>query len=278
MSAIPNEQIRTGLYPGLTRVEYERIPAINVSTLEHFERSAAHAREAMIHPKAPSAAMDLGTALHVAVLEPARFAKEYVAAPKCDRRTKDGKQAWAEFESEHPAANVMDASDFIDVLKMRESLYRHPIAAAMLRSFGHNEVGVVWQNEETGLQCKGLIDRISPFDGWTWVIDLKKVRDASRHGFSKATKTYHYGAKAAYYLDGCNFVSPRERRFAWIAIEDYPPYAVAVYEPDDTAIAVGRSKYMRWLRLYQEAIETNTWPGYDAQIEALGSENTEWRS
>lgn len=271
-------EIRPGLYPGLSRAEYEAIPAINVSSLEHFERSPAHAREAMTHPPKPTDAMEFGTALHVALLEPSRFAAEYIGAPKVDRRTKEGKATWAQFEAEHANQIALDMDDFLTISRMRDAAYSHPIASKMLGGFGHNEVGVVFENEETGQVCKSLLDRISAFDGWTWVIDAKSCEDASRRGFSRSVKNYHYGAKAAFYLDGCNTVAPRERRFAWIAIEKKAPFAIAIYEPDGAAINAGRSKYMRWLRNYAEAVRDNLWPGYPAQIEALGSEDTEWRN
>lgn len=267
---------RPGLYPGLSRPEYEAIDAINISKLEHFDRSAAHAREAMTHPAAPTDAMEFGTAVHCAILEPSRFAAEYVAAPEVDRRTTKGKQAWRDFEAEHPDATLLDAEDFVAVSRMRDSVWSHPIAMEMLGGAGHNEVGIVFAHEETGLVCKGLLDRVGGYLGWTWVIDLKTTPDARPREFSRSIRTYHYGAKAAYYLDGCNSVAPRTRRFAWIAVEKIPPYGVAVYEADPSAIEAGRSKYSRWLRLYEEAKRCNEWPGYAAEVQTLTAEETEW--
>jgi exodeoxyribonuclease VIII len=109
----------------------------------------------MIHPPQPTAAMDFGTALHCAVLEPIRFSKEYIAAPKVDRRTKEGKATWAAFEADNADKSVMDADDFLTVQRMRESAWAHPIAKQLLSGQGHNEVGAVWVNEETGITCKG---------------------------------------------------------------------------------------------------------------------------
>lgn len=268
---------QTGLFPGITRAEYEAIPAANASMLEHFEQSPAHAREAMIRPRKPSSAMEFGTAFHVAILEPKRFAAEYVAAPKVDRRTNAGKAAWREFEEAHPDHVALDAEEFKTISRMRDAAWGHPIASKLLGGLGLNEVAVVFRDEETGLLCKGLLDRISSFDGWTWIVDAKSTEDASRQAFCRSIKTYHYGAKAAFYLDGCYAVEPRERRFAWIAVEKTPPYGVAIYEADFSAIDAGRSKYRRWLRLYEEAMRTNEWPGYPTHIDPLGSTETEWR-
>lgn len=274
--ALPQKPV-VGLYPGLSRAEYERIAGANASMLEHFERSAAHARQQMLHPRKPTAAMELGTAFHCAVLEPERFSREYVATIKVDRRTNEGKKAWKEFEEAHPGATVMDADDFMTVQKMRDAVWRHPIAKQLLGGLGHNEVGVVFEHGPTGVLCKGLMDRIATFDNWTWIIDLKKTTDASRDEFRWSIKRYHYGAKAAFYLDGCSTVAPRQRRFLWIAVEDEPPYEVALYEPDEDALRAGRIKYEKWLRLYEEVVRTGVWPGYETQIVQLSETDTEWR-
>src|SRR5882757_7827890 len=92
---------RPGLYPGLSRATYESIDAINISKLAYFDRTASHARHFMQHPPSPSEAMEFGTAFHMAVLEQERFVDEYIVPPECDRRTREGKATWAEFEAAH---------------------------------------------------------------------------------------------------------------------------------------------------------------------------------
>ena len=268
--------MNTGLYPNLSRAEYEAIDAINISALEHIARSPLHFRENLLHPKAPTEAMEIGTAAHCAILEPPRFASSYAKAPKVDRRTTVGKQTWAAFEEANHGKEMLVEDDFTNVERMRDAALAHPTAKSLLGGRGHNEVGLVWRNEETGLLCKGLLDRVSEHLGWTWIVDLKKTQDASPHAFQRSIKKYHYGAKAAWYLDGANAVAPRERRFAWIAIEEEAPYGIAIYEPVGDALAAGRSLYMRWLRRYAECRETDTWPGYDPEITQLSADETEW--
>lgn len=268
-----------GIHPGITRSEYERVDAINVSILAHFERSAAHARDQMLHPKEPTKAMIFGTDFHCSVLEPDRFDREYIVPPKVDRRTKEGKAEWAKFEATYPrhSCSYIDQDDMDAMAAMSGQLWQRPLAASLLRG-GLNEVAVIWRDEETGLMCKGLLDHIGTFDGWTWIVDLKSTPDASRWAFTKSIKNLHYGARAAFYFDGCNTVAPRERRFAWIACESEPPYPVAEYEAMPDAIEAGRSKYKRWLRLYKEAIESGIWPAYPQELQQLTAEDTEYKS
>lgn len=276
VAAAADRRPKVGYYPGLSRAEYESLDAINVSRLEHFERTPAHARESLLHPQEPTKAMDFGTALHCAVLEPMRFSRTYVGAPKVDRRTTIGKETWAAFEAEHAGSILLDMETFVAVSRMRDKVWAHARAAEMLRGAGDNEVGIVFRHEETGLLCKGLLDRIGAFEEWTWVLDVKTTQDASKREFTKSIKKYNYGAKAAFYLDGCNAVAPRPRRFGWIAIEKEPPYEVALYEADESALSAGRSKYSRWLWCYAEALKTGNWPGYDDSIQPLSANDTEW--
>ena len=44
------------------------------------------------YPPSPSPAMALGSALHCLVLDEQSFNRDYIVAPKVDRRTKAGKQ------------------------------------------------------------------------------------------------------------------------------------------------------------------------------------------
>lgn len=268
-----------GIYPGLSRAEYEAIDAVNVSSLVHFERSAGHAREQMTHPKTPTPAMDFGTAFHMAVLEPERFEASYVVPIKVDRRTNAGKAAWAAFEAEHGAKASLDDEEYRSIIVMRDALWLHPTASALLRG-GLSEVCIIFREEETGLLCKSLLDRIADFDGWTWIVDLKSCADAGKFEFKRSIKSLQYGPRAAFYVDGCNAVAPRERRFAWIAVErpaklsTFAP--IAFYEADYEALAAGRSRYMRWLRNYAEAKASGVWPAYPNEIQPLDAKDTQW--
>lgn len=270
-----------GIYPGVSRGEYERIDAINVSSLVAFDRTPAHAREQMTHPKAPTDAMEFGTAFHMAVLEPERFDANYVVPIKVDRRTNVGKAKWAEFEAEHGAKAAIDEEDYRAIIVMRDAIWLHPVASALLRG-GMSEVAIVFENAETGLLCKALLDHIGEFDSWTWVADLKSCVDASKFEFGRSIKKLHYGPRAAFYLDGCNAVAPRERRFVWIAAErpaklsTFAP--IAFYEADMDALDAGRSRYMRWLRNYADAKRTGEWPAYPMEIQPLGARETQWEA
>lgn len=260
-----------GIYPGTKRSEYELIQAANYSTLKHFAKSAMHARREMVTPSEPSDAMELGTAIHTLLLEPERYATEYVTAPKCDRRTREGKATWESFTAEFPPGrhSYLKADD-ADVLKaIANNIASHDLAGPLLAAKGLTELCVVWIDRQTGVKCKCLIDTTAALAGFTFVVDIKSAQDASPEAFPRSVASLLYHEQAAFYLSGLSALAPASRRFVWLAVETKPPHGVAVYEPDDEALAEGEFLYTDHLRQYQDAQKSGVWPGYPGGVQTL---------
>jgi hypothetical protein len=258
--------MKDGIYPGMSRSDYEQIEAVNWSVLKHFRRTPAHAREFMLHPPAPTESLEFGSAFHCAVLEPERFQTAYAVPPKFDRRTTIGKQGWAQWEEEHRGVECVHPDDMAAIHGMRESLLGNEIVASILSAQGKNEVAVVWTDPETGLRCKGLLDRICTYAGWTTVLDLKSTPDAGEWSFSGSFGKYQYHGQAAFYLWGLETLAPLDRQFIFAAVEKDRPHCVAVYKPDEDAILAGRAKFRRYLTQFRECQSTGIWPGYPVEI------------
>lgn len=255
-----------GLYPGISYQDYARIEGVRASELRGFEQSPAHAREAMLHPTT-SEAKEFGQAWHCAVLEPERFSAEYVRGIEHgDRRFKAEKERWSAFVAENAGRTVLLREEWDAIAAMQRVLADHPLAAALMASPGPNEVVALWDDAKSGLRCKGRMDAIRSYLGWTWVIDLKSTEDASPRGWPRQAANWGYAEPAAYYLDGLNTLAPAERRFLWVAQEKVPPYALAIHEPDAATLEEGRRRYRRHLAAYAKAMSTNDWPAYEVAI------------
>ena len=74
---------------GVPEHEYRRMPGVNYSALKHMLRSPMHYKYMRDNPPEPTAAMRLGTMVHMAVLEPEKFAATYVECKDGDKRTKE---------------------------------------------------------------------------------------------------------------------------------------------------------------------------------------------
>jgi hypothetical protein len=274
--------VKPGLHRGLSFDEYAAIQnAANHSTLEHFRQTPLHARHYMLTGgDEETAALRRGWATHAAVLEPDRFAAQFVAAPKVDRRTKDGKAAWADFQAANTDRLILTDEEMDLCQKLRAAVWSHPTAAEILAAKGMNEVSLVWKDAETEVDCKGRIDRICSYAGWSCLVDLKTTRDAGRRAFESSVQRFGYHSQAAFYIDGAQAVAPRdvERKWLWIAVETEAPYACAVYEIEDAALSMGRDEYRKHLRAYAECLRTGEWPGYPAGIDYCGLPSWAYRA
>ncbi len=264
-----DEPIADGIYPSMERRAYAHVEAVNYSLLKNFKRSPAHAREYMLHPQAPTQAMDFGTAFHHAILEPAKFQSEYIVAPKCDRRTKIGKETWNAFEEANRAKTVLEFDDMESLKAMSQACLQNEVVNEILSAPGKNEVAVIWTDTFTGLRCKALIDRITRFAGWTVVVDFKTADDAQPWAFASSAAKYSYPEQAAFYLSGLNTLAASSRRWLWVAIEKERPYCVSVFEPDKDALAQGQAEFMNHLASFKACKESGVWPGYPTGVQSL---------
>lgn len=261
--------MKDDIYPNLSRADYDAIDAVNQSTLKLFRKTAAHARQAITNPKAPTAAMDLGNAIHCMILEPKRFADSYVIAPQIGNRSKVDKEAWDAFRDNNRGKEIITLDEMTVCKAVKDACYANPVVAELLQGGGKNEVGVVWTDKETGLRCKALLDRVTTFVGGTVIVDLKSCQDASYEEFRRQSAKLGYHEQAAFYLEGLNALAPASRRFFFVAIEKVEPFCVAVYELEDESLKHGRVAFRKHLNMYAQCKATGIWPGYAAGIMPL---------
>lgn len=256
-----------GIYPDLPAAAYHAAPAIDASMLKDVLRSPLHCWARHIDPNReeaePSAAMQLGTALHAAVLEPATWASGYAVAPECDRRTKAGKETWARFQEEAAGKTVISRDHAERAEAMAAAVLRHPSAAALLRQ-GAAEHSAFYR------WPSGDLLKVRP-DWWSSeaLVDVKKTKDASPGGFARQVAQLHYHLQAAFYIDTIGALTGEYLPWYWIAVEPEPPYAVAVYQADPECLAVGRDLYWRAFNLLLECEQSGSWPGYPETVQTL---------
>lgn len=257
--------MKSEILPGISRSDYLKIDATNISTLIEGERSMAHLKYAMEHQKESTPAMEKGTALHLAVFEPAEFERR-VAVFDGIRRGKE----WESFKSKSLKNSItVKPDDFDDVISMRDELHRHPRVKELFDSQGTGEMGMVWQDVESGLWCKGLIDRFCACWGYSIVLDLKTCQDSRAAEFSKTVYNYSYHTKAMFYMDGLSAIKDVSRRFLWIAIESTPHHGIVIHDIGEGMMQAGRRNYRRLLNQFAECKKTNIWPSYPLGEETL---------
>ncbi len=269
---------KPGIYKGVKFADYLAIDACHNSDLKELAdgKTPAHLYWSMTHVEQDREAFRVGAATHCAILEPERFAKEYVEFPKFDMRKTGDKAAAAEWNLKNADKIPLKADEWKLAVALSKAVWENPCAAELLgANKGINEAAVIWIDKATGLLCKARLDRFTTYHvtedhvGWPTVIDVKTAEDASPSGFARAVVKFKYYWQAAFYTDGLATLDPRPRRFVFLVIEKAPPYCIAAYELDDTAMDEGRAQYRKALDSFAECQKSGKWPGYAVGINTL---------
>jgi hypothetical protein len=190
-----------------------RVGYVSASTLRRSLQAGA--------PVAPRVEDDpsqrLAQALHVLVLEPARFAREYLVLD----RDAAGEQPGA------PEQRVwLSSSEFAALTAAHEAIRAYPRAPlARWLDEGVKELSIYWTDDAGG----GWKARPDCFTDEI-ILELKTTVDVRPRGFSRTRKRFGYDLKAAHYVEAVRRLTGKTPRFAYIAVELSPPHYVWLYE------------------------------------------------
>lgn len=263
-----------------TNEQYHANPAISHSKLETFRRRPAlyHAKyvaKTLPQPE-PSAAFRVGSASHCAVLEPKEFAARYVVRPEgIDRRTKDGKEAWAKFETDNAGKTVVSADEMATVMRLEDAVRKHPLASELLAA-GQPEIS--WRNNGAlKVQCRTdwfSLEGCPLSCGRPYVADLKTVEsleDAAFGNFERAVFRFGYHRQAGFYLPLITELLGRAVfDFFFVAVEKVEPFGVAVYRLSDEAVSCGTDESISDLRRLNACMKNGNWPNIEPVLHNLG--------
>jgi hypothetical protein len=256
--------------------EYHRAKGLSSSALGYAAESMAKYRcyiDGGI--KIEAKYLDLGVAVHLMLESSDRFYETYQVRPEgLDKRTKAGKEAFAELESNGKI--VLDQDPWFTVHTLHDHFKNSEDALLqmVINSDGYNEVSLFWEEEGMTMKCRP--DRIirpsqedcemlcrrfpSLFDvpfGIQICVDFKtSSRRIDPKGFGYACRDYQYPLKASHYLAGTSADA-----FLWIVLETVPPYGITRY-----FMSAATRQYHDALRysLIQQIIEceaSGVWPG-----------------
>ena len=174
-------------------------------------------------------AMALGSAVHLAVLQPEEAAKMIVQGP-ADRRG----------------------------MTMRDKVWNNQSFASILSGEGAvYEQAAFW--EYRGKKCKCKVDVAKP----GVIIDLKTSASAGPRDFSQSVAKYGYHQQAASYQYGYGKASGTPvQTFLFLVIEKTPPFAPAIYELDAPTIAEGWASYVTAVEEHINCETNNHFPAY----------------
>ena len=168
--------MQPGIYTSdqLTSEAYHSSEGISKSGLDLVMRSPAHYRFA--DKRESTRAMEIGTALHCAILEPERFATDYMMLKEVtDRRASAYKEACKVWSAER----VLTGTEADKVAGMQESVRSNPHLAEYMQSAGRYELSVFATDPVTGVLVRCRFDKLTDSG---LAVDLKKTQDLRDFG------------------------------------------------------------------------------------------------
>jgi len=254
----------------ISNAEYRKKPGISASDLKKMVKSMATWKYEKDHPEdSDSEALQFGRAYHKLMLEPDDFDKEFIVSPKFDRRTKEGKEAYAKFLEQAEGKEVINEETYQKLLEMQIALYNTPFVKLLIK--GEHEKSFFWTDAESGVECKCRPDSFGKIKEQYVCVDLKTTSNAETDAFMRDSMKFGYDIQASHYCEGLQNKYGQPFKFIFIAQEKKAPYLVNVLEADEYFIKSGAEVRKMLLEKYKECLEKDVWPGYMDEKSGINS-------
>lgn len=214
---------------------------LSFSSLKAFSRSPLQFLEYKARKRAPSPAMEFGTLVHRAVLEPERYPDSIAI---WEGRRAGGR--YDRFKQENASRDVITAQRALEVSECAARLQEHPLAGGLLSDLDKAEVE--FNIDQLGIPHRGFIDGILP---WA-IIDLKVTKAVDHYSLQKTIWDYKYYMQAAIYDRAATIMGYEPEAYFIVAVESVPPYHVSVVELEPHYIARGHLEWEGLLQVYKD--------------------------
>lgn len=253
-----------GIFPGVDFDEYQKIDALNGSSLVHLRKSPMHYRYMLDNPQPPTPAMILGTATHRMILEPECAGDLAVWGEREGENVRRGK-VWDAFQAEYAGKLIVTKAERDAMVGMAVGARRHaPIMKyASASAKGHTEVTMVWIDKVSGRRFKGRADKI--LDKGRVIFDLKTTRNCSKYKFGAQAWQLGYHIKMALYWNGYKALTGHEAKLVLGAIESKAPYESAVYRITTDVLLQGYDDLDALLKKLTACEELDEWPAAEPE-------------
>ena len=244
----------------MTEQEYRQHPAISRSELFKISESPEKFKYYQENPEEPTPALIFGQLFHAMALQPETVSERYAVAPNVDRRTKAGKEAFAEFQKEAENKTIVTADMYQQATEMCEALNKNEFVQKLLK--GEKEKPLFWTDDLTGEPCKCRVDVLTEIGDNLIAVDLKSTDNAETEVFMRSAIKYGYDLQSGMYSKGVEINTGRKPLFVFIAIEKKPPYAINILQADELLIRRGYDLFREYIGILHDCKQTGNFYGY----------------
>lgn len=261
--------------PGLYDIPDPAYRAIDLPSASQckvlLDGTNAHLAYHREHGREETSALIVGQYLHALVLEPDTINSRFEFCSKADRRTKDGKDAYATAlaRAQSRGATLLHEPDAQLAEAMFDAVTAKPVAMAVVQRCEMREVTVI--GEIDGRLAKARMDGVILDDSgrFATIVDLKTTTCAGLNAFGRSAVTYHYPFQAAFYsrlLRSIGIVDVED--FIFVAVEKERPHLAAIYRCSGVGIEVSDRGIDAIVRRWW-AVKEGDRTGYPDEIQEL---------
>jgi hypothetical protein len=210
---------------------------------------------------------DIGTAAHLAVLEPEQYAERVVEIAAEDYKTKLARElrdgAYAAGKTP-----ILDKEKPI-IGKIAEAIFDQ---AGSKFTGGEAEVSLTWDWD--GVPCKARPDYLIPERGL--IVDLKTTTTCNPRAIARKAFNEGWPSRVVWYKEAALMTEARRGdwwrrpRYIFVVVEVKPPHLIQLFELDERAEAWGQQIVRRGMRLFRECMAKDEWPAYGDGVQKLG--------
>lgn len=253
---LTEEKARAGCFvKDMPNSDYHACDGISKSGLDQIHKSPAH--YAFSPPFKSTRAMEIGTAIHAAILEPEVYNRDYLLLEDVKARTSG---VYKDAVKVHGTERVLVSGEVKKVQGMLDACNNNLDVQQAMTPGGHTELSAFVECPRAGVILRCRYDWIGNEDT---AVDVKKTQDSSPEGFRKSIYNYRYHVQDYMYRHIYFLITGRQLKFEFIAIEENAPYNPMVYELDDASRLVAADEYNSNIDKYAQCCSCDDWHGYE---------------
>lgn len=240
----------------LSNEDYHNHSAISHSAIMTFRRNPhEYYAKYILRQREQTRAMEIGTLVHSAILEPDEYKKLYVIMPEFDKRTTQGKKDYIAFTQEKEGKIFIkeDEKNMIDVMVKYFSGSNFLQTALNSKNIEHSIFF-----EQDNIQCKTRPDFYTN-NGSKIAFDIKTTSSSKKRDFSKSIYEYGYDIQAAMALKGLRANGIEADNFIIVAFEKTTPYVMSSWILKEEALERGEHIFKETIKQINEYHEQNLW-------------------
>lgn len=267
---------KPGVYEGMSNDEYHALDAVQASHLKKCMKSprVARAWQQGELPDEKKASLFFGTAVHAALLEPARY--RALAVEVDGLKPKAQAATFAKAEEAHPGKIILAEGWREQIETIMGCVAANERAASLLGprdgATHYREIVVVWECERTGLLMKARLDQLTvSINHPPVLVDIKTTTCEDAEEFASDCWHLGYDIQMAHNEEAVKYAMKTDERFAahpgpvehaFIAIHLDPLIDVAAYDlPEDAFVGIGRIRRTELLAAWARCVVSGKYHG-----------------